>query len=1047
MSDKELIYSFDLGSGSLGICVREGSNIKYLDSLLIDSEYASIKDVANRRRQIRTRLAHKARESWWIQQAQSAGIEVLSTKQPNKNNPTDKADVKMLKQFDKNDNQTIYSSLLLRIALLQGKKLEGWQIFKAVWSAMQRRGYEKVPWANDSDAEKNSEAVTEYEKKLENLFGDKKEYYYPCYYEAYIQGIWSPREPNNFSKKLSNNPEPVRNKDKEDMIIPNRELVYKELKDLLTQAAKQYPKLKDKEDFIIYGPSEEKNASYNNSKYKKYRGTNWDWQGLLGQKIPRFDNRIISKCKLIPRLNVCKANKKLNKEVTFLLMLKNMRFTKDGVTSCSLNHEQIRELFETYKDNFSTKESRTNKALINSKKWKNYLEKIGAEANPNQKDIPQPKFGGRSKFCKPTLNILHSLILSGKNPHDYYKELISNNTNTDSQKGLIKDDYKFLLNMPNDWNSISIQDTREEDKNLNEEERLYKIDRIISATQNRIARHRLLVLFEYLQKLKKQYGKPEKIVFEIAREDFAGEEKRKEYIDTQKKNTENIEQAVKLLKDADMPLNSRNILKVRLLLEQKYKDVYLSANDKDKFYDVYELKNNLSIKEIDNYEIDHIVPRSRGGSDSFSNFVITTKINNQSKKERTPYEWFHQDKSKEAWDTYIKNIENIEKISNHKIKLLISDKAIELENKKTDLQATSQIEKEAQTIASLLFGWGINTKGDKKKILFFTGGNTADVRKNLNLNRLLHPALSDEEYNELKKKKDFKEKNRKNTKHHALDALVLSVLPEITMDKKAIESKPDFFNIKFCEEQLKKVYPITIKQIKPKLRETIYSLKCRIENGKKIYYFVSKFGADISIFKHLSDAKKQVKNIFSLQIQKDFNDKLNDKKLTQEKWEKFLETYTLNGKKIKKVSMIDTASLKGFKEEDVFDKKGNLKQSILGYGNNGVKGQWVRTNEKHQGQIAFKENNKWKIVPIYVFESKYLKLKQYKEKYNDILFFKTGDLIELTKNYDEVKAGIYKLRTIEHSGNTKLTSLDTYDDKRKPLSFFIEKCGMKLYNK
>ena len=70
MGNNKLIYSFDLGSGSLGICVRDGSNIKYLDSLLIDSEYASIKEVANRRRQIRTRLAHKARESWWIQQAQ-----------------------------------------------------------------------------------------------------------------------------------------------------------------------------------------------------------------------------------------------------------------------------------------------------------------------------------------------------------------------------------------------------------------------------------------------------------------------------------------------------------------------------------------------------------------------------------------------------------------------------------------------------------------------------------------------------------------------------------------------------------------------------------------------------------------------------------------------------------------------------------------------------------------------------------------------------------------------------------------------------------------
>lgn len=60
------IFSFDLGTGSIGEAVRKIENntdeIVHAASLLIDSEVASISDAANRRRQKRTRDAHKARE-------------------------------------------------------------------------------------------------------------------------------------------------------------------------------------------------------------------------------------------------------------------------------------------------------------------------------------------------------------------------------------------------------------------------------------------------------------------------------------------------------------------------------------------------------------------------------------------------------------------------------------------------------------------------------------------------------------------------------------------------------------------------------------------------------------------------------------------------------------------------------------------------------------------------------------------------------------------------------------------------------------------------
>ncbi|MDR1474309.1 MAG: hypothetical protein LBS38_01270 [Endomicrobium sp.] len=459
MPSNELVYSFDLGSGSIGVCVRSGKNILHLESLLIDPDFASVKEASMRRRQIRTRIAHKEREKWWDKQAKLAGIEVLSTAQPSKENPNLKPDKRMLIEFlpQASKDKTIYSSHLLRIALLQGVKLEGWQIYKAIRSAMQRRGYDAhLPWAQSLDERENVDASNRYGEKLKEFFANNQKYYYPCYYEAFTQGIWDPENPKILTTRLGKNPNPARNrgnKPPEDKCFPSRQHVEEELRVLLTKAAELFPKLKGKEDFVIYGPAKEAYASYNNKKYAKYRGTNWDWQGLLGQKVPRFDNRIIAKCCLIARYNVCKADKQVNKEVSFLLALKNMRYSKNHITSMQLNPQQVNDIFKRYteyleieksKDGNSEQKDKTLKKRkgkdnpLTRTFWKNYVNDLGGQVNPGQQEISKPKDTGRSRFCKPALNILHSLILFGKNPHDYYKELTEQNKNINPNKGLVK---------------------------------------------------------------------------------------------------------------------------------------------------------------------------------------------------------------------------------------------------------------------------------------------------------------------------------------------------------------------------------------------------------------------------------------------------------------------------------------------------------------------------------------------------------------------------------------------------------------------------------
>jgi hypothetical protein len=54
----EMVWAFDLGKGSIGEAVRQGTSFLHKASLLIPAEFAETKTAAGRRRMWRTRLAH-----------------------------------------------------------------------------------------------------------------------------------------------------------------------------------------------------------------------------------------------------------------------------------------------------------------------------------------------------------------------------------------------------------------------------------------------------------------------------------------------------------------------------------------------------------------------------------------------------------------------------------------------------------------------------------------------------------------------------------------------------------------------------------------------------------------------------------------------------------------------------------------------------------------------------------------------------------------------------------------------------------------------------
>lgn len=155
-------------------------------------------------------------------------------------------------------------------------------------------------------------------------------------------------------------------------------------------------------------------------------------------------------------------------------------------------------------------------------------------------------------------------------------------------------------------------------------------------------RHMLVEARKVINAIIKEYGIPEIINVELARE-------------LSKNHNERIDERNQQLNNAE------ENMRVKTLLYDKYRDVFqskagphsISRQDiiryrlflEQKGICPYSLKT-ISERDIFNrelYEVDHIIPYSRSFDDSFQNKVLVLKKSNQEKKNQTPYEAFKGD--------------------------------------------------------------------------------------------------------------------------------------------------------------------------------------------------------------------------------------------------------------------------------------------------------------------------------------------------------------------------------------------------------------------
>ena len=1000
------IFAFDMGLASLGVAVRKANEIIFAESLLFDADVGSISEQAERRKLYRMRAARKKRIEWLEKIWSEFELDGLLSSE----------DSRLKREFAKKNDPTIYTSSLLRIRLLQGETLEPWQIYKALRSSFRRRGYDRqLPWKTQADQKNKAGDKQSYEEKtLEfeadlNEMSSNPEHHFPCYYDAYIMGLWDPKT-DQIKNHQEHETERVRRK-----YLPSREIVEKEVYCLLTKAGEQLDALKGREGYIMYGEAGKNFSPQVNEtgKGKMRYASEKKHEGILAQKRPRFSNRQVSKCCLVARFQVCRADESLVIQVTYLMKLRNLTYYTPANQPEKLNVEDMQKLFQKAKDKLDevkkkqtspkvqlSPDKKSNCFKLTKTEWKNWLRKNkpGCTTNPANDEVEPSNIRGRSCFSKPGLVLMKDLLLSGKKPLDFRADTIRNLKKYEKFK-LNGSDLGFLKDMENDWYKIHVPFTslsrKYLQKGMNEEE---GVKRLISSCRDPVVRHRTMVFMDKLRALRQEFGQPDKVVMEFIREDFMSEEKKKKLIEFQQEQEAINEEARKELKKLSIAQTASNPTKMQLLKQQNYR---CPCTD-----------DPLSPSQFKKYKIDHIVPQGGGwkGPDAIWNKVLTKKSTNNKKSGKAPFEFIDVSQ----WPSYEKRIKKTE-LSARTKKLLLARSRGEIEeylNRWYGLAMTSWIARLAREVSCLYFGWQPGEKGEMKRFDVIPGGLTARVRRKQKLNELL--GIPGEKGDS---------KNRGDKRHHALDAMVIAYLTQWHRNPRSGEFKfpKDIGNPKvYFKRKLNGVHPKKIAKSKNALGKAIYGGIKHPETKKVIavrrkellYYFKDCWESKDGNLKAM--IRKKSEKIVDSSIREQIKDFSEQTGISGESFQNFLNGLKQSPKKggsnVKKIR-VETKTLRPLK---------NLSKKNLP----GLRGQYLRSKSitgegtKQHGYYFYKDNNgKIQAEPVYAFDSPYKKKEQIKNQGNSVLhdtLFYSGMLVEFKKKSQvatkTISKGIYMVK-------------------------------------
>lgn len=272
---------------------------------------------------------------------------------------------------------------------------------------------------------------------------------------------------------------------------------------------------------------------------------------------------------------------------------------------------------------------------------------------------------------------------------------------------------------------------------------------------NPVAQKSLTEGLKQLWAMRNRWGLPAAVHIEMARDVGNSLERRNKIsrgIDRNMAERERQRDEVRELLGVEN-VNSDTLLRYRLWKEQAgrcpYTDKAIPAT---------------AIIETDNsHQVDHILPWSRFGDDSYSNKVLCTARASQEKKGQTAFEWIMSSQGEDAWKTFLARIEGNTAIKGAKRRNYVLKNAKETEERfrTRNLNDTRYAARLLANAAELFYPEGVREEKDgNRRVLIRPGGLTSALRNAWGVESL--------------KKVDGK--RVEDARHHALNALVVAAI-------------------------------------------------------------------------------------------------------------------------------------------------------------------------------------------------------------------------------------------------------------------------------
>jgi CRISPR-associated endonuclease Csn1 len=273
-----------------------------------------------------------------------------------------------------------------------------------------------------------------------------------------------------------------------------------------------------------------------------------------------------------------------------------------------------------------------------------------------------------------------------------------------------------------------------------------------------IARKALIEAVKQVKAIVEEYGIPDEIHIELARDVGKSIEERREIENgIERRNKEKAKLREQFAADVGVACASaEDLLRYELWREQNGRCIYSDTPISP--VDIVATSNAV--------QVDHILPWSRFGDDSFNNKTLCKARANQHKRGRTPFEWFSQDKTDEDWETFVARVAALKALRGFKRRNYTIKDAASVEEKfrnrnLTDTRWTSRLL--AEVLRQLY------PEGEGQRRVFTRPGALTDrLRRAWGLQWI---------------KKDESGKRIADDRHHALDAIITAACTESQLQR------------------------------------------------------------------------------------------------------------------------------------------------------------------------------------------------------------------------------------------------------------------------